>query len=26
LTAHADWKEVLETLRAKFHQYVQTSC
>ena len=22
LTAHADWKEVIETLRAKFHQYV----
>lgn len=24
LTAHADWKEVIETLRAKFHQYVFT--
>lgn len=22
LTAHADWKEVIETLRAKFHTYV----
>lgn len=22
LTAHGDWKEVIETLRAKFHQYV----
>jgi hypothetical protein len=22
LTAHQDWKEVLETLRAKFHTYV----
>lgn len=22
LTAHHDWKEVLETLRAKFHTYV----
>lgn len=22
LTAHHDWKEVLETLRAKFHKYV----
>jgi inositol hexakisphosphate/diphosphoinositol-pentakisphosphate kinase len=25
LTAHADWKVVIETLRAKFHQYVSTS-
>jgi hypothetical protein len=24
LTAHADWKVVIETLRAKFHQYVST--
>lgn len=23
LTAHQDWKEVLETLRAKFHTYVK---
>lgn len=22
LTAHGDWKQVIETLRAKFHQYV----
>ena len=22
LTAHQDWKEVIDTLRAKFHQYV----
>ncbi len=26
LTAHADWKEVIETLRAKFHTYVVFSC
>ena len=25
LTAHADWKEVIETLRAKFHTYVECS-
>lgn len=25
LTAHADWKEVIETLRAKFHTYVDFS-
>ena len=24
LTAHADWKEVIETLRAKFHTYVSS--
>ncbi|EHK97499.1 putative Inositol hexakisphosphate and diphosphoinositol-pentakisphosphate kinase [Glarea lozoyensis 74030] len=25
LTAHADWKKVIETLRAKFHQFVPPS-
>lgn len=25
LTAHGDWKKVIETLRAKFHQYVVVS-